>query len=297
MRTEGAGASWHADLALTCITLIWGATFVVVKEALDYSSVLLFLALRFSLAAVALALVFRRRYPALFQRRAAWRGGIAAGLCLFAGYFLQTLGLRYTTASKSAFITGLAVVLVPSLGTIVYRKGPRWQEVLGVLVATAGLGLLTLQGHDLRIGAGDLLTVGCAFAFAIHVLVLARYSRRAGFEGLSLIQISTAAVVSLGTFWWAETPRIVWRPSLLMALAITGLLATALAFTVQSWAQQHTTPTRTALILALEPVFAAVTSFLVAGEMLSRRSLLGGALILGGIIVVQLKPATAGEHP
>ena len=157
MRTDGAGASWHADLALICITLIWGATFVVVKEALDYSSVLLFLALRFSLAAVALALVFRRRYPTLFQRRAAWRGGIAAGLCLFAGFFLQTLGLRYTTASKSAFITGLAVVLVPSLGTIVYRKGPRWQEVLGVLVATAGLGLLTLQGHDLRIGEGDLL--------------------------------------------------------------------------------------------------------------------------------------------
>jgi drug/metabolite transporter (DMT)-like permease len=297
MTTARARTRWHADLALIFITLIWGSTFAVVKEALDYASVLLFLALRFSLAAVALTLVFRRQYPTMFQRRAVWRGGLAAGLCLFAGYFLQTLGLRYTTASKSAFITGLSVVLVPSLSAIVYRKRPRWQEVVGVLVATTGLGLLTLRGWDLHIGVGDLLTVACAFAFSAHVLVLGRYSRQVGFEGLSLIQISTVAAVSLASFWWAETPRVVWHPTLVTALVITGLLATALAFTVQSWAQQHTTPTRTALILALEPVFAAITSFLVAGEMFTPRSVLGGALILGGIVVVQLKPAVAGRHP
>jgi drug/metabolite transporter (DMT)-like permease len=283
--------AWRADLALVFITLIWGATFVVVKQALEDSSTLLFLALRFSLATVALGLVFRP-LPSKFSRsKPLLAGGVAAGVCLFGGYVLQTAGLRYTTPSKSAFITGLSIVMVPVLAALVQRRMPHPREALGVVVATGGMALLTLPGQSLRIGKGDLLTLGCAAAFAVHILVVGHYAPRLGFQGLTLVQIATAAGLALASFWWAETPLIRWRPGVVAALLVTGLLATALAFGVQAWAQQYTTPTRTALIFALEPVFAWVTSFLLTGELLSRHGILGAALILSGILLVELKPA------
>lgn len=283
--------TWRADLALVFITLIWGATFVVVKQALENSSTLLFLALRFSLATLALALIFRPR-PSKFPRsKPLLAGGVAAGVCLFGGYLLQTVGLRYTTPSKSAFITGLSVVLVPVLAALVQRRMPLPREALGVVVATGGMALLTLPGQTWHIAKGDLLTLGCAVAFAVHILVVGHYSPRLGFQALTLVQIATTAGLSLASFWWAETPLIRWRPGVVAALLVTGLLATALAFGVQAWAQQYTTPTRTALIFALEPVSAWLTSFLLTGELLSRHGTLGAVLILAGILLVELKPA------
>jgi len=296
MTPAGSGSSLRADLALAGIALIWGATFVMVKEALQDASTLLFLALRFSLASVALGLVFRTCYGGFFAGRRTLKAGLLAGICLFAGYLLQTFGLRYTTASKSAFLTGLSIVLVPLLGSAVYRTVPHASEWLGVVVAMAGMGLLTLHGDSIGIGFGDLLTLGCAVAFAAHILVVGHYSRKVGFEGLSLIQITTAASIALATFWWIEPPRVQWTPGLLAALGVTGLLATALAFTVQAWAQKHTTATHTALIFALEPVFAWVTSYVVAGERLSARAGLGAVLILGGILLVEVKPIGPAQH-
>jgi drug/metabolite transporter (DMT)-like permease len=290
MSQPGSYPSWRADLALVAVTLIWGTTFVLVKEALRDVSTLLFLTLRFSLAALALAVAFRGRHGGFFWRAGALKSGFVAGLCLFTGYLFQTFGLRYTTASKSAFITGSSIVLVPLLSSAVYRTVPHASEWLGVAVATVGMALLTLQGETLGIGFGDLLTLFCAAGFACHIVVVGHYSRRVGFESLSVVQIATAAVISLSVFWWVEPPHIRWGPSMLLALGVTGLLATAVAFTVQAWAQKHTTATHTALIFALEPVFAWVTSFLVAGETLSRWAGLGASLILCGIILVELKP-------
>jgi drug/metabolite transporter (DMT)-like permease len=282
--------AWRADLALVFITLIWGSTFVVVKEALADCSTLLFLALRFSLAAASLALVFRPLPGKFAQPKALLAGGTLAGVCLFGGYAFQTLGLRYTTPSKSAFITGLSIVLVPVIGALVQRKVPHPSEALGVATATAGLVLLTLPAESLRIEKGDLLTLACAVAFAAHILMVGHYAPRLGFEALTLVQIATAAVLSLASFWWVETPFIRWSAGVVTAVIVTGLLATALAFAIQAWAQQYTTPTRTALIFALEPVFAWATSFIVAGELLSRRATAGAALILAGILLVELKP-------
>ncbi len=290
------GTTWKADLALAGISLIWGATFVLVKEALAHISTLLFLSLRFSLAAVALALAFRGRYGGMWTRKRALRGGVLAGCFLFSGFFFQTVGLRYTTASKSAFITGLSVVMVPLLSSAVYRNVPRPSEWLGVGLATFGMGMLTLQGESLRIGIGDLLTLACAAGFAAHILIVGHYSREIGFECLSLLQISVAALIATGTFWWVETPQVAWTAGVLSAVGVTGLLATALAFSVQAWAQRHTSSTHTALIFALEPVFAGLTSFVVAGEVLSGRALLGAGLILCGIILVEVKPIRLGRH-
>lgn len=288
----------RAELSLVGVTCLWGATFVVVKDAIEDVSTLLFLAMRFTVASCALAVFYRGRLSAAFARPsgAAW-GGVLAGLCLMAGYLLQTTGLRYTTASKSAFLTGLTTALVPILGSFVYRRVPRLAEAAGVAVALGGMALLTLPPGAWRIGWGDLLTIGCAVGFAAHILVVGHFTSKGGFELLCVLQIATVAALSAGTFWWAETPRIRWNAGLAGAVVLTGLLATALAFTVQAWAQRHTTPTRTALIFAIEPVAAAVASYVALGEHMTRRGVLGGALILAGVLVVELKPGGRASHP
>jgi drug/metabolite transporter (DMT)-like permease len=288
---------WRADLALAGITLIWGATFVLVKEALQDVSTLLFLALRFSLASLALGLVFRPLSSKFSNPRTLLGGGVLAGLCLFGGFLFQTFGLHYTTPSKSAFITGLSVVMVPLLSGVVRRAWPQSSELLGVVLATAGMGLMTLEGETLTIGRGDLLTLACAFAFAVHILVVGHYAPQVSFAALTLVQIVTAALLASGAFWWAEPAVIRWRPGVIIALVVTGLLATALAFSVQAWAQQQTTATRTALIFALEPVFAWATSFALTGELLSARATVGAVAILAGILCAELKPIQPRRHP
>jgi drug/metabolite transporter (DMT)-like permease len=215
---------------------------------------------------------------------------------LFTGYLLQTLGLRWTTAAKSGFITGLYIVLVPLVSAIVYRNVPHWAEIAGVLLAGSGLAMLTLTGLTLEMGVGDLLTVGCAVAYAIHIVVLGHYSKRMDHSWLAVLQIGTCGVIGLGTFWWMEPVFIQWSSRVWIALGVTSLLATALAFAVQTWAQRHTSATRAAIIFSLEPVFAWATAFLVAGEVLTGRSIVGAFLILAGILLVELKPSRLGGH-
>ena len=286
----------RADLALVFNTIVWGATFVVVKAALDDASPIVFLALRFTLASTVLVLIYGGRLRAHWDWRAAGAGALA-GVFLFAGYALQTMGLRLTSAPKSAFLTGLTSVMVPLVGSLVYRIRPQRSELLGVMVATAGLALMTLQGVVGSINRGDLLTVLCAVAFAAHIVTLGHFSERMRFEILSVFQVATAAVLAVCLFPWAETPHVAWRPAMAGAILITGLLATALAFTIQAWAQQYTTSTRTGLIYMLEPVVAWAVSFIIVGEGLSARAAAGAVLILGGVLLVELKPLNARLHP
>jgi drug/metabolite transporter (DMT)-like permease len=288
---------WRADLALVAMTFIWGATFVVVKSALENASTFLFLTLRFTLATVALGLVFRPLPSRFASGRSILKGGAIAGSFLFLGYAFQTMGLRHTTPSKSAFITGLSIVMVPVMAALVQRRAPALREAVGVFVATVGMAFMTLDFHSLEIAYGDALTLLCAAGFALHILVVGHYAPKTGFSALALVQIAVAAALSGATFWWIEPVIIRWTPGVVLAVLVTGLLATALAFSVQAWAQQYTTPTRTALIFALEPVFAAVTSFLVAGELLSPQGSAGAALILGGILLVELKPQPSRGGP
>jgi len=188
-------------------------------------------------------------------------------------------------------------VMVPLLATIVYKNKPRLSEVVGVFVAIAGLWLMTLQGAVGSIGRGDLLTILGAVGFAAHIVTLGHFSESMPFEVLSLTQVVAAAILALGLFWWAETPRVVWRPAVVWAILVTGLLGTALAFTIQAWAMQYTTSTRTALIYMFEPVVAWITSFVWAGEGLSGRAAAGAALILLGIVLVEMKPLRPRQHP
>jgi drug/metabolite transporter (DMT)-like permease len=282
----------RAELALCGVTVIWGTTFTLVKAALADISTVLFLAIRFSAAALMLAVIFRgplsARPP---DARRGVAGGFAAGLCLSAAYFLQTSGLRFTTATHSAFLTSLCVVLVPLLAIIVYQTVPRWMEGLGVAMALLGTALLVSPFDGAGFNFGDAMTIGCALAFACHILVMGAFAPRADFARLSVLQVATVGGLGWITFWWIEPVHLRWSAALVSALAVTSVLCTALAFTVQAWAQRHTTSTRAALIFSLEPVSAAATSYLVDGERLSVPALAGAALILAGVVGVESRPA------
>ena len=285
---------WPADLSLVVIALVWGATFVVVKQALTQITTMYFLCLRFTLGSACLALLF---VPALRRAGASdlWRGlrgGGIAGLFLWTGYVLQSFGLKYTSAGNSGFLTGLYIVLVPVISAAFYSRWPQARELLGIGIATAGMIVMAVPNLDrhLRMNTGDLLTIGCAVAFACHLLVLGYFSQREFFPGVALGQVACTAALS-GLSLLAERPHAVWNRSLVWAICVTGVLATALALTLQSWAQQYTTATRTALILTLEPVFALVVAALAGGERITLAAVSGGSLILAGIVAVELKPA------
>lgn len=295
---SGSSAGGRPELALVLVAFIWGSTFVLVKAALEHVSTLLFLALRFLLAGLVLGVAYRGRLSGIFSKTGGnVFSGVLAGALLFGGYVFQTLGLRLTTPSKSAFLTGLAIVLVPLLSSLVYRVAPRLREVIGAAIATAGMGLMTWEGAEWRVGPGDLLTLAGAIFFAFHMVTVGHYAPREGFERISVLQILTSAVLGLSIFWWLEKPAAHWNPTVIAALAVTGLLATAAAFTIQAWAQQHTSPTRTAVILALEPIFAWLTSFVIMRDALDWRGASGGLLILMGILIVELKPLKIIKHP
>ncbi len=286
-----------ADLALVFVSLTWGATFVVVKAALADASPILFVLLRFALASALLMLLFARR--ARMRHPGLARAGFIIGGFLCVGYLFQTVGLAYTTPTKSAFITALSVVLVPLLLVAVFRHRLRLSAVAGVAAATAGLYFLTVPPGTFTVERGDLLTLFCALAFAGHIVAVGHYASRYGAGALAVWQVAAAMVfAALATpvahATGLEPVVLNWTPRLIFALVVTAALATALAFSVQTWAQRFTSPTHTALIYSLEPVFAALTSYFVFAERLSSRGLLGAGLILAGVVVAELR---AGPTP
>lgn len=288
-----------ADAALLMVTLIWGATFVMVKDAVEAFPVFSFMALRFTLAALALApLALWQSRRRAGTRRGAGRAGplnrkailfasALAGFALFAGYAFQTAGLKLTTPAKAGFITGLSVAIVPVVSALLLRQSPPRNAWIGVGLATAGLALLSLTA-DLSIQAGDVLVLFCAFSFAAHILLLGYFAPRHDPILLTLGQVISVALFSGAAALIFDDPAPL-SPQVLFAAAFTGILATAVAFGIQTVAQRFTTSTHTALIFAAEPVFAGLFSLLLIGETLGPRQMLGCALILGGMLVAELK--------
>ncbi len=275
-------ARLQADGVLLFVNVLWGVTFSVVKGALSHGDPFSFLSLRFLLGALALTAMARGAVlvPSTLRR------GAVLGLFLFLGFALQTVGLVTTTPSRSAFITGLYVVFVPVLGLVLFRRVPRATSLLGV--GLAALGLYYLTGSELGGGlsVGDGLTLGCAVAYAFHILFTERYAQREGVTGLVAVQLWTVCVLSTLCLPFTET-RVEWTPAFLGAVAVTGLMASAGAIWMQTWAQARTTAVRAALICASEPVFAAVYSVALGLETLSAREWTGGALILLAVVVAE----------
>jgi drug/metabolite transporter (DMT)-like permease len=293
----------RADLALGFTALIWGSTFVVVKDALADVSVFVYLAVRFALAAAVMAIVFWRSFRSL-TRSAIWAGA-QIGFFMFAGYAFQTTGLKFTSPSKAAFITGSSVVIVPLLLAVFGKRRVNAWIWAGALAALAGLYLLTVPPEGLGgFNRGDPIVFGCALMFAMHMIVISRYVEHHSVGALAVIQVTTTAVLAtialpLLSATGVEQPRWVWSGTLVFAVLITAIGSTAFGFSAQTWAQQYTSPTHTAILISLEPVFAAITSWLVAHEHLTGRVLLGAGLIFVGILLAELKGAApmAPESP
>jgi drug/metabolite transporter (DMT)-like permease len=304
----------RAYLLMLFVVAVWGSTFVLVKGALADATPAAFNLVRMTLAFAVLAVAYHRYWRGI--RRWQVASGALVGLCLAAGYQFQTTGLVRTTPSKSAFITGLLVVLVPLFCLIPGLRPPgahrpRWNAFLGAALAFAGILLLTApataqslaKSHASGLGPlaillpdfasinmGDVLTLGCAIAFAFHCLALSHVSPRIAFQPLALLQVGFCALFMALSLPLIERPHIAWTPRLLIALAIAAVLATATAFSIQSWAQSVLPSTPMALVLTMEPVFAWITSFLVTGERLGLQPASRALLILSGIALTELVP-------
>ena len=283
--------SIKAHLLLLAATFVWGSTFIVIKSALVDSTPLVFNAVRMVFAAIVLGLIFFRQLRK--TPPGALRAGFEIGTLMWLGYEFQTAGLLYTSASKSAFLTGISVVLVPLLLAIFWRRHVNRYTLAGVSAAFIGLYLLCVppaQGLSLAsLNRGDLLTLACAVAFAFQIIILGRSAQHYDFAHLVPIEIAVCAAWMLISIPIADRHGYIrFTPAMLWALAVTALLGTVACFIVQAWAQRFTPPTHTALIFSLEPVFAGITSYILIGERLGTRGLLGATLILTGVLASEL---------
>lgn len=278
-------ARTRAELYLLSITLIWGSTFVITKGALQDVSPFLYTALRFTTAALLLGMLAIRAV-AQTTRGSFTKGGIL-GVLLFVGFILQTVGLQYTSASKSAFITGMLVVLTPICQIVIERRPPQLGNLLGIVLVTIGLYLLTSpEGSEFNIG--DLLTLGCALCFALYIVYLDIFSQEHNPIQLTFHQSLVSGLLAfLGVLVYEE---VVWKPTpqLLGALAYLTVFATLIALFVQVKYQKDTTPTRAAVIFSVEPVFAAIFAYFFAGEVIGAIGAVGGGLIVTGMLVSEL---------
>ena len=278
-----------ALLALVAVTAVWGYTFVPMKDAVALYPLFAFLAVRFAIATITLAPIAAPRLRGLGPR--GWRAATALGLLLALGYWLQTAGLERTTVSNTGFITGLYVVFTPLFAFALFRLTVAREVALGVALSVAGLALLSGVGGT-GSAAGDALVLGGAAAYSLQIALLERYAPRYDPIAFTTVEM-LAAFVAFAALTVArgelELPRgwTVWS-----ALVVTGVFASALAFLVQTWAQRRLTATRTALAFALEPVWAALFGFWLAGDRLGLVGWAGAAAIMAGIVVAE--PA-AGE--
>lgn len=283
-----------SELALIGIASIWGLTFVMVKDAIDELPTMAFLAYRFIPASLIVAVVFRRQLASL--SRDGWRAGAVMGVFLAGGYIFQTLGMENTTASNAGFITGLFVVLTPVLGALVLRDRLPRTVWAAAVVAAAGLWLLSGAGTHFNT-RGDGLVLICSFSLAAHILATANAVKVHDVGALLAIQLGVVGLVCLAIGAVAgdlEAPEggTVWS-----ALIVTSLIASALGFFVQTFAQQHAPPARTALILAAEPAFAGLFGWLLNDERLSATGWFGAVLIMTAIVAVEIIPRFRPPRP
>jgi drug/metabolite transporter (DMT)-like permease len=274
-----------AALLLLAVTVVWGSTFVVVQDAVAHFSVMSFLTWRFAAAGGLLAVLRPRALVRLGAR--GWARGAMLGAALAGGYVLQTFGLRYTSAAESGFLTGLQVVATPLLAWALFHQRPASRAVVATLVAAAGLGVMSLR--SLSFGTGEALTLASAIMFAMQIVGLSRWSTRRDAYGLATVQLLTVAIcctaTSLGQGLEVPSTADVWG-----AVLLTAVAATAIAFVVQTWAQSQLSSTRTALVLTMEPVFAALTAWVV-GQPVGTAVLAGGGLVVAAMLLVDALPA------
>ncbi|MGI5879809.1 MAG: DMT family transporter [Syntrophomonadaceae bacterium] len=280
---NGLSPRLKADLSMLFVAFIWGTTFVIVKNALLEIGPFLYLGLRFLLAFAVLALLSPQNIGKV--NRHSLTTGMIMGLVLLFGYAFQTVGLQYTTSSNAGFITGVSVVLVPIIYYSLRRRLPPTGTIFAVVSVTIGLYLLSVPNGLSSMAYGDLLILVCALCFAIHIVLVDLYSHLYNAIAITGIQILFVGLVCLGIGLLIEPWPAKFSFSLIVAIIVTAVFATALAFLIQNALQKYSTPTRFAIVLTAEPVFAALAGYWCAGEMFSTKALIGASLILGSMII------------
>ena len=276
-----------AALAITVASFLFGSTFVVIKEAVASFPPISFVAWRFLIGGVVLCLL---AFP---RGKAMWRDAAICGSLLFSGYAFQTSGLVTTGATNSALITGLFVIITPLLAALLRRQAPRTWVVVGAVVAFAGVILLTAR-DGIRLGPGDVLTLGAAFSFAGHIVALARLAPRHPVVPFTGGQLIVTAALAFPMALWVEDLTIPTGREV-PALLITGIGVSAGAFLLQIWAQTIIGPGMTGVLLALEPAFGVATAAVVLRERLTGAGWLGAVLIIGAIYLVITRGEEATE--
>lgn len=275
-----------ADIALLLVTVGWGASFLLTKNSLAELPTFNFLTIRFFIAFALSSVIFYKNMLKIDKNTLKY--GILLGFVLYLSFAFQTVGLNYTTASKSAFITGFNVMLVPVFSAILIKKLPQKKIVLSTLIAFVGIGLLSLNKNVSGVNLGDIYTLICAVFCALHIILVGKYTVKSESIALAVIQIGVVTVLSLLTSIATESPTLPTSMNVWSYIVILSVVCTSGAFIVQSIAQRFTSPTHTALIYTAEPVFAAVFGYIFLREILSKQGMIGAFLILSGMIISEI---------
>lgn len=277
----------RAELSLIAVTVVWGLTFSMVKKTLGTTPPFVFMAYRFTLAFLVMAAACGKRLARLDRATAA--AGTLLGLFLFGAYSFQTFGLERTSAGNAGFITGLFVVFVPVLSMAILRKKPGARSVFSVVLAAAGLALLSLQ-PGLKVNAGDLLVLACAFTYSLHIIYMDRFVRLYDPMLLTFLQMGVVASLQTASALTFEGFAFPGGGYAWLTIAVCGVFASALAFLVQAWAQREISPVRTSVVLIMEPVFSVLFGIILLGEGLTWRGWLGCAVMLAAMLITEVKP-------
>lgn len=294
------GSKYFGEAMMLLVTLFWGATFVIVKESINDVSTMLFIALRFSIASLFLIPVFLKVRKAFTKE--AFIAGSIIGLLLFGGFASQTVGLKFTTATKAGFFTGTAVVMVPLLQIIIEKRKPTPGAIIGVLFVLIGILLLSSDSNSIfsvfkefkeNFNIGDFLSLLCAFFYAFYIIYIDIYTKRYNFWLLVIMQMSVIAVLAfaasfVGSFSGIEKVKIEFTNYLLFGLFYTSIFATLITTTLQTKYQKLITPTKAGIIFSMEPIFAAVFAFFLLTEKITNLGYIGAALIFAGLIISEL---------
>lgn len=274
-----------AEIILLSLTVIWGGTFAIVKGSLNQISPLFFISVRFLFAATILTILFFPRLKTITLNEI--QRASALGILLFLGFATQTIGLQYTTASKAAFLTGTMVIFVPIFQFIMERKAPNLGNIIGVIIVSVGLYLLTSpKGAEFNFGDG--LNLVCAIIFAVYIVYLDMATQEGDPLNITYIQIVTNAFISIIAALVFENIFIKVSANLIYAFLYLSLLATTFTLYLQTKWQKETTPTKAAVIFTIEPVFAAAIAYFMLNELIGWMGVVGGAVIIIGLIISEI---------
>ena len=278
----------RADLLLLSVAIAWGVTFLMVQEAINSTPVYSFLFFRFGLASILMFFIAYKYFNQINKQTVI--SGIVLGSILFSAFAAQTFGLSYTKSSIVAFITGLNVICVPFLAYFIFKDHIRKNVLIATIIAVVGLYLLTMSG-ELTLGYGEFLTLICAFLFALHIIFTGKFSKEVNVYLLVLFQLTTVSILALLFSLVLDTTTfdLVYDYTFFKAVIVTAVFATVYAFLIQTYMQQFTTATKTAVIFTMEPVSASIYGYFAGGEILTNIQIFGAILIILATLVAELK--------